>query len=113
MLEDGSMVKQLSEHRQKTDLYLKILNKALEVGDNQLACIVRNKIKHHNHQEYSIATPTGGVLIRFPNSKPPESAQPSDEPPLGTGKVWLDWAIGLSVFPGSLLAMVGLVLGFS
>lgn len=109
------MVKQLSEHRQKTDLYLKILHKALEVGDNQLACIVRNKIKHHNHQEYSIATPTGGVIIRFPNCKPPppESDQPSYEPPQGTGKVWLDWAIGLSVFPGSLLAMMGLVLVFS
>lgn len=109
------MVKQLSEHRHKTDLYLKILNKAIEINDNHLACIVRNKIKHHNHQEYSIATPTGGVIIKFPNCPQPEAEsafspyQPAQKP----RKVWMEWAIGLSVFPGSMLIMVGFVLLFS
>lgn len=109
------MVKLLDEHRQKTDLYLKILNRAIEINDGHLACIVRNKLKHHNHQEYSIATPTGGVIIRFPNCPQPEVQadlhpyQPAQKP----RKVWMDWAIGLSVFPGSLLAMVGFVLLFS
>jgi hypothetical protein len=109
------MVKQLNEHRRKTDLYLKILNKAIELDDGHLACIVRNKLKHHNHQEYSIATPTGGVIIRFPNCPQPEG-QPDHspyQPAQKSRKVWLDWAIGLGVFPGSLLAMVGFVLLFS
>jgi hypothetical protein len=109
------MVKQLSEHRQKTDLYLKILNKAIEIDDSLLACIVRNKLKHLNHQEYSIATPTGGVIIRFPNCPKPEAQ--SDhypyQPPQRPRKAWMDWAIGLSVFPGSLLAMVGFCMLFS
>ena len=109
------MVKHLSEHRRKTTLYLKILDKAIEIGDDHLACIVRNKLKHHHHQEYAIATPTGGVIIRFPaNPKPAD--QNSDMPyvtlPRENNK-WLDWAIGLSVFPGSLLAMVSLVIVFS
>ncbi len=109
------MVKQLSEHRQKTALYLKILMSAIEVGDDHLACIVRNKLKHHHQQDYAIATPTGGVIIRFPAStKPTEQEQemPYVTPPQSK-HVWLDWAIGLSVFPGSLLAMIGLVLTFS
>ena len=109
------MVEHLSEHRQKTALYLKILDSAIEIGDDHLACIIRNKLKHHHHQEYAIATPTGGVIIRFPVCNKP--ANPDSDLPYvttpRTNKVWLDWAIGLSVFPGSLLAMVGLVLGFS
>jgi hypothetical protein len=109
------MVKKLNEHRRKTDLYLKILNRAIEINDGHLACIVRNKLKHHNHKEYSIATPTGGVIIRFPNC--PRPGAPSDhhicQPVQKSRKVWMDWAIGLSVFPGSLLVMVGFVLLFS
>ena len=107
------MVKQLSEHRRKTDLYLKILNKAIEINDDHLACIVKNKLKHHNHQAYSIATPTGGVIIKFPNCPEPEptiSPYPEAREPR---KAWMEWAIGLSVFPGSLLGMVGFVLLFS
>lgn len=102
------MVKQISEHRRKADLYLKILNQALTVGDHQLACIVRNKLKHHNHQDYAIATPTGGVIIRFP-----ERDQSIQEPPQRPIDVWKGWAIGLSVFPGSLLVMLGFTLYFS
>ena len=107
------MVKQISEHRQKTDLYLRILNKSLEIGDSHLACIVRNKLKYHHHQEYAIATPTGGVIIRFPNRESTQSTPPYRPPAQQPGRVWLDWAIGLSVFPGSLLAMLGLVVFFS
>ena len=109
------MVKQLSEHRQKTELYLKILNKATEIGDNHLVCIVQNKIRHHHHQDYAIATPTGGVIIKFPidqvsATKGPWMPYPPDR---RTNKVWMDWAIGFSVFPGSLLFLVGLALGLS
>lgn len=109
------MVPQLSEHRRKTELYLRILNKALEVGDHHLAGIVKNRLKHHHHQDYAIATPTGGVIIRFPNdhSDLTEGAHFSCLPFQKNRPVWLEWAIGLSVFPGSLLAMVGLVVCFS
>lgn len=108
------MVRQLSEHRQKTELYLKIMNKALEVGDHQLACMVKNRLKHHHHQDYAIATPTGAVIIRFPNSQTPQAETPdfSYLPTHRPRNVWIDWAIGLSVFPGSFLAMLGLALGF-
>ena len=108
------MVRQLSEHRQKTELYLKIMNRALEIGDNQLACMVKNRLKHHHHQDYSIATPTGAVIIRFPNDRLPCAENPdlSYIPTRRPNKVWLDWAIGLSVCPGSFLAMLGLAIGF-
>jgi len=108
------MVRQLSEHRQKTGLYFKIMKRALEVGDTQLACMVKNKLKHHHHQDYSIATPTGAVIIRFPEclasgaEKPDLSYIPARRP----DNAWMDWAIGLSVCPGSFLAMLGLAIGF-
>lgn len=110
------MVRQLYEHRRKTELYLKIMDKALEIGDHHLACIVRNRLKHHHHQDYAIATPTGGVIIRFPKSQPspPKTTEaPPYLPQRPSGHVWLDWAIGLSVCPGSFLAMLGLALGFT
>ena len=109
------MVRKLSEHRRKTDLYIRILNKALEIGDYNLACIVKNKLKHHHHQDYSIATPTGGVIIRFPNNSASraDAPIPSYLPIRRPNKIWVDWAIGLSVCPGSFLAMVGLVIGFT
>jgi len=108
------MVRQLNEHRQKTELYLKIMNRALEIGDHQLACMVKNRLKHHHHQDYSIATPTGAVIIRFPDDRVSRTAHAdlSYIPPRRPNKVWLDWAIGLSVCPGSFLAMLGLALGF-
>ncbi len=106
------MVRQLSEHRQKTELYLKIMRKALEIGDNQLACMVKNRLKHHHHQDYSIATPTGAVIIRFPSERTCNADSPY-LPLRRTNKIWLDWAIGLSVCPGSFLVILGLALGFS
>lgn len=109
------MVPQLSAHRRKTELYLRILNKALEVGDHHLACLVKNRLKHHHHQDYAIATPTGGVIIRFPSDAPTrnDAADLSYLPRQKTRPMWQEWAIGLSVFPGSLLVMVGLVVCFS
>lgn len=102
------MVKHLSEHRRKTDLYLKILNRALQVNDPQLACIVRNKLKHHHHQDYAVATPTGGVIIRLPQTQKPSTATVQRP-----AKAWVGWVISLCVFPGSLLAMLGFTLYFS
>lgn len=109
------MVRQLSVHRQKTELYIKIMNKALEIGDNQLACMVKNRLKHHHRQDYSIATPTGAVIIRFPSDRTSRANNPdlSYLPTRRPNKSWLDWAIGLSVCPGSFLIMLVLTLGFT
>lgn len=109
------MVRHLKEHRRKTELYLKILSKSLEIGDHQLACIVKNRLKHHHHQDYAIATPTGGVIIRFPTSQSSHTntADVFCLPQRRSNNVWLDWAIGLCVCPGSFLAILVLALRFT
>ena len=66
------------------------------------------RLNQGNH----IATPTGAVIIRFPDDRVLRSDQAdlSYLPTPRPNNVWLDWAIGLSVCPGSFFAMLGLAM---